>query len=608
MATLSMADIRWRARRDPGGGPPIFSVMFLTEHDRRATAAAAGVRDYLAGLAGRRRAEYDPDVVVAIAGERRLGHGLAAGCFDFYAWTARTLAEELGEERARHLTDAGIDTPSGLRLRLFDQVNQHDGGYVPSGRRDEALARLARSLGLAGEDGPALDAALRLDAEEEALLAPPETAPSVVEVLARYNRAALATVLRQSERIVFTLHQPAGGTIRRLYAWCRRLGVYADIERAGLETDVLRLTLAGPDAVSAAPASTGPRLALVALRLLRALGTHDTAAAHLHVNERPYRLLLTRVLLDVPGLALTARDRDIDSPAYDSQVEEALAAAFAALQRQGRAAGWRLVREPAPLLAGRRVIIPDFALDRGGLRVYLEIAGFWTPGYLAKKRAALAQLPADTRLIIAVPDGSLPAFADLPFPLVAYREAMAPQPVLDAAARFDALAARTAGGAERLRAACAASAGWLALRELGPLLGCYTDGEVAQALAAAPPPPGWQDIPGAGLCSTALRNRLSTALSVHWQEAGEGARLTLAGVRALGVSPLPETDEALLALLATLPACRLAHESLFEPAVLPRESAVSEPADRLQRPVEVAATPPPRSRPRRTTARAPALF
>jgi hypothetical protein len=410
--------------------------------------------------------------------------------------------------------------------------------------------------------------------------------------MARYNRGALAALLRQATRVVFTLHAPEGGLVRRLYALCRRLGVYCDIEQAGMLGDAFRLTLAGPDAVVGPPAAAGQRLAIIALQLLRRMGPADDAYAELVLRERPCRLRLDRALRGVPGLGgeapgpATGDDdgptrvaeegagydagtavSDATAPAYDSEVEARLAREFAALRRQGRASGWRLVREPAPLLAGSRVLLPDFALQRGGTRVFVEVAGFWTEGYLTKKRRALEQLPPETPLLLAVAPPAAAALAGLPFPMVSYRGAVPLAELLAVAeARYGEFGARTAGAAERLAAACAAdTSGRLPEETLAPLLGCYSPGEVVRTLAAMPLPAGWTYLPGAGLIGPRLRLAIDTALAAAWVAGGPESRLDLAGLRALlPDAALPESDETLTALLEQQPtACRVVRSSLF---------------------------------------------
>src|SRR5919197_4548354 len=66
---------------------------------------------------------------------------------------------------------------------------------------------------------------------------------------------------------------------------------------------------------------------------------------------------------------------------YDSGVEEKFATKF-----EQSANGWKLIREPDPLIVSNgKALIPDFMFEKYGRRIYLEIVGFWTKEYLNKK-------------------------------------------------------------------------------------------------------------------------------------------------------------------------------------------------------------------------------
>ena len=68
---------------------------------------------------------------------------------------------------------------------------------------------------------------------------------------------------------------------------------------------------------------------------------------------------------------------------YDSRLEERFAREFRRL-----APAWDVIREPEPISAGGTLIFPDFALqDRANpaRRWLLEIVGFWTADYVARK-------------------------------------------------------------------------------------------------------------------------------------------------------------------------------------------------------------------------------
>jgi predicted nuclease of restriction endonuclease-like RecB superfamily len=73
---------------------------------------------------------------------------------------------------------------------------------------------------------------------------------------------------------------------------------------------------------------------------------------------------------------------------FDSGVEEKFSIRF-----EQSANGWKLIREPDPLiLSNGKALIPDFAFEKYGIRIYLEIVGFWTKEYLEKKIQKIADL------------------------------------------------------------------------------------------------------------------------------------------------------------------------------------------------------------------------
>jgi len=73
---------------------------------------------------------------------------------------------------------------------------------------------------------------------------------------------------------------------------------------------------------------------------------------------------------------------------FDSAVEQKFANRFEQVET-----GWRLIREPDPLvLSDGRAFIPDFLFEKFEEKVYLEIVGFWTKDYLEKKLQKLADI------------------------------------------------------------------------------------------------------------------------------------------------------------------------------------------------------------------------
>src|SRR5918998_1622569 len=84
-----------------------------------------------------------------------------------------------------------------------------------------------------------------------------------------------------------------------------------------------------------------------------------------------------------------------DKNSFDSAVEEKFAKRFEQAET-----GWRLTREPDPLvLSNGGAFIPDFVLEKYDRKIYLEIVGFWTKEYLERKLQKLADIfiSADSR-------------------------------------------------------------------------------------------------------------------------------------------------------------------------------------------------------------------
>ena len=96
---------------------------------------------------------------------------------------------------------------------------------------------------------------------------------------------------------------------------------------------------------------------------------------------------------------------------YDSRLEERFAREF-----RRAAPEWDLLREPEPIAAGNTLIFPDFALQHrsdSARRWLLEIVGFWTPDYVARKLETYreARVP---RLILCLDEARNCAEADVP--------------------------------------------------------------------------------------------------------------------------------------------------------------------------------------------------
>jgi predicted nuclease of restriction endonuclease-like RecB superfamily len=183
------------------------------------------------------------------------------------------------------------------------------------------------------------------------------------------------------------------------------------------------------------------------------------------------------------------------SSIYDSSIEQAFAEAFHSLANSDGADGWHLEREPEPLLLAhpstetastisQGIFIPDFALTRDNLRIYIEILGYWTPAYRERKIAKLQLLKDRNDLVLAIPREAREAFASLSndFPIVVYNNQLSATELLKVLrSQYDDLAGRLAqidmnDVRKRIK-----SESLLPERACYPLLHCYRRSELIQA-------------------------------------------------------------------------------------------------------------------------------
>ena len=137
--------------------------------------------------------------------------------------------------------------------------------------------------------------------------------------------------------------------------------------------------------------------------------------------------------LEVPSLLTDPYNSNSRLTSYfDSSVEEKFANRFEQV-----ANGWRLIREPDPLIvSGGRAFIPDFIIQKYDRRIYLEIVGFWTKEYLQRKLQKLIDIEhQNIDLFIAVNEGLtcskiMPHSTNSPEKIIVYKNDTIPIKVL----------------------------------------------------------------------------------------------------------------------------------------------------------------------------------
>lgn len=625
---LTLADIPKRfSRRD---NPVSVTPRLLKSRDAgESLAALIGLYEASLGLT---RAEFPEDRPAQIAGDVRLARCLSGCLLDWYAWTSAPWPQPASPDEAETLARIGIDGPSALRLALYRHVNARYGGFVATDQREDGLDAFAADSGLMratlnallAQDDPRAARLTRMSDEE----------PTGAALAARYNQRAVETLLMNASAVTWRLEPREGARlgemVKRICFLARRMGVSYEValdeqtqapellvaERRGgyaapTPLDRARqpvlISLQGPREMVGAANQYGDRLARLCRALLgyrradpaaAALGDLEalSGVATLHLHGRPCQFILDERLAKLLR-AGAAADGAPDAVTFDSSLEQRLHADFAALERAGETAGWRLEREPEPLLLGETILVPDFALTRESRRVYLEVAGYWRPEYRLRKARKLAALAGAVAMIVAAPEAARAEFTglDASYPFVWYRAERISAPAVVAALQraYDDFAGRLAALDLPALLAEVARRGAIPPTEAAAALHSYTRDEQTQALAAlaghaasqGATAPEWLD--GLGLCAASLLDRLAARARVAVAAAGGRLALSELGARisetSNGHEKWAELTEAAVEALAMRAGLQVERASLFAAeAVIPALATAAPASETLE--------------------------
>ncbi len=252
--------------------------------------------------------------------------------------------------------------PVDLRRRIY-QASAKSGLPTRPEQRARMVEAVASAFGVTVEE---VEVFFYADLETELILDRFEPLPPK-ELLEEYNLSLTQTLLFDSTELSFSV----SGNWQNIFYAIKRLGLIYEVSRNGR----FWVKLDGPASLFKLTRRYGTAVAkLLPVIVANSEWTVEAKILWKYTNELcnfKVESWKHKALLKRPELAPVS---------YDSAVEEDFALRFEALK-----SGWRLKREPEPVLAGKQVMIPDFSLEREGVKVYLEVVGFWTLEYLLRK-------------------------------------------------------------------------------------------------------------------------------------------------------------------------------------------------------------------------------
>ncbi len=463
--------------------------------DDRYLAAISYAIDYYERMVGRPRHELQAGTLLEFFGDPKLARGIVACLGRSYAWHQQSFEEVLEPETWAAMRDLGLTTPVDLRAHLYRYVNVHHHGFLPTVGRSVVLEAICAELPVSRSEFEML---LTLDSEANAVLTKVAGTPDAREIVALYNYHSLETPLRYAESLRLTLSGSIWPVIRTVHNTARRYGLtYAvDYGVLGMLAQDATITWHGTRDALGGYRSSGRKIVRALLRLLAAHPDAPVSGeAVVHLRGRTTHLLLDKRALRTLGVRAMAAGSSEDS--WEATHADELRVAWSRAFVRGETGGWRLRRDPEPIITEQGVIVPDFGLFRGSQRASLVLAE--TPSAVDALEKPLQSLQGRSPVVVWTTPQLARRLAHLPAIVVAAAGSPSPRLLATALPSPTALAERHLTKWQRLEQILAAE-GFVDDSRIGDVLE-VDPARVEQAVR------GWRAdeityLPGIGLCTS----------------------------------------------------------------------------------------------------------
>jgi len=266
--------------------------------------------------------------------------------------------------------------PPELRRRIFQATGKIEPATNPE-KRKTIIEKVASQLKISTKQ---IEESMYADLESELILHAfcPNSPQALLE---EYNLSLTQTLLFDSTELLFTV----SANWQRIFFKAKRLGLIYD----AYKDDGFWVKIDGPASLFKLTRRYGTAIA----KLLPAIIASPKWTVEAKILWKFTNQIYTFKLESWKQAPLFGTHPISES--YDSAVEEDFAKRFQALDSD-----WQLKREPEPVITGQHVLIPDFSFEREGIKLYMEVVGFWTTEYLLRKIAKLNRTK--ERILVAV--------------------------------------------------------------------------------------------------------------------------------------------------------------------------------------------------------------
>ncbi len=295
-------------------------------------------------------------------------------------------------------TSSSIATPILIRQKLFEEASKQ-GLALSDSQRQDIIQKIANQMHISSEN---IETIMWSDKDENLILTQFDTI-NPKDLILWYNLSLFQTLLFKCTRLEF--YVKGGLYWKQVLRNVKRYGLMYNLEynHSGnnSDDDSIKCILEGPlslfkmtdrygtSMAKLLPSIVGTPTWKISGSIVKKTDDGQKIYSFELSNESTKEFL--RSTID-PTYQNDGVNVGNDDYVYDSSTEAAFTKKFYQHFDQNDKFGWKISREPDPLVADGKAMIPDFLFERFGRKVYFEIVGFWTKEYLERKASKLKVL------------------------------------------------------------------------------------------------------------------------------------------------------------------------------------------------------------------------
>jgi len=372
---LGLEKLRYSVRKNQ------LKIHFLTDDDVQ---KIQEVIDFLRTKVGLPKKEISFEELSDIFMDWKLLRGiLHVLLLYFFRFKSRSVSELLSADEIKSIQSKGFIDLVDLRMDFYFWVEQEYQGVIPSNEYDSAITRYANRIGISKSK---LIELLYLDDEDNKILVL-EHEPTATEVLQVYNFEALSTILYYSKDVNVKLNLESGGLMaKNIYTQCKRKGLLCDFS---VSANQLTITIYGPMQFYGRQTKYGLGIAFVIAQIFKNLELTGASSINIQINVN---LRDKEYVVNIPPESLRNVRPPYEEPKWESYFDSNAEKRFYWTIKNARPRGWDIIREPDPIVLEGTIAVPDFALIKNNMRIYVELVGYWRETYVKKKLEKLKEI------------------------------------------------------------------------------------------------------------------------------------------------------------------------------------------------------------------------